>query len=155
MRTRSPYILTSFILVLVIHAVFSMWRASRISEQWIQVESLSPVSSYFIRQDFYLSISYGLAGAFTVYAFLKFFQNRKSGATGVLGGITLAGVLYFGACFMVGCCGSPMLAVYLSLFGSSFLGFAKPLVLILTAASVVLGFIWIEKRTKSSDRCCP
>ena len=83
-----------------------------------------------------LGISYALAGAFTIYAFLKFLNNRKkTGIAGMIGGLTLPGALYGGGCFLLGCCGSPMLAVYLGLFGSSFLGFTKPFILITTIRS--------------------
>jgi len=68
-----------------------------------------------------------------------------------VGGVTLTGILYVGGCFLLGCCGSPMLTVYLSLFGSSFLGITKPLVATITTVSVVIGYFWIEKKSKS---CC-
>ncbi|NIA31624.1 MAG: hypothetical protein GWP06_17160 [Actinobacteria bacterium] len=96
-----------------------------------------------------LGISYALAGAFTIYAFLKFQSNRKKpGIAGMIGGLTLTGALYGGSCFLLGCCGSPMLAVYLGLFGPSFLGFTKPIILITTIFSLFIGFWWIEKKTK-------
>ena len=94
-----------------------------------------------------------MKGAFTVYALMKFLERRRIGAAGVMGGLTLTGALYVGGCFLLGSCGSPMLAVYLSLFGSSFLGFAELLVLVLTTASVVAGFFWLEKRA-STHSCC-
>ena len=37
---------------------------------------------------------------------------------------------------MLGCCGSPMLAVYLSLFGAAFLPWAKPLIALLTTVTL-------------------
>jgi len=109
------------------------------------------ISLYFKKQESFLGFSYALAGAFTIYTLLKFLQNRKSGITGIVGGFTLTGVLYIGGCFLLGCCGSPLLAVYLGLFGSSFLGFTKPLIAIITTISVVIGYFWIEKKSKI---CC-
>ncbi len=151
MRTKMLYPLTAFVLIFLFHAIYSIWKASQISQQWIQVEPISLLSLYFKRQDFFLSFSYSLAGAFTIYALLKFVQNRRSGIAGVAGGVTLAGILYVGGCFLSGCCGSPMLPVYLGLFGSSFLGFTKPLVATVTTLSIVIGYFWIEKKSKS---CC-
>ena len=84
-------------------------------------------TQYFERQDFLLGLSYAITAAFTVYAIVNFLEKRKSGIAGTIGGFTLAGILYFTGCFLTGCCGSPMLTVYLSLFGSSILGIAKPL----------------------------
>jgi len=104
---------------------------------------------YLQQQDFKLGISYALAGAFTIYAFLKFQNNRKkTDIAGIIGRLTLTEALYGGGCFLLGCCGLPMLAVYLGLFGSSFLGFTKPSILITTISSLFIGFWWIEKKTR-------
>ena len=60
----------------------------------------------------------------------------------------LTGILYIGGCFLLGCCGSPMLAVYLSLFGSSFLGFTKPLVATITTVSVINNWTFLDRKEK-------
>lgn len=151
MKKKALYLLITFGLVFLFHMIFYIWRASYIFRQCVQIENTSLLSLYFRQQDFFLGFSYALAGAFTVYALVKFLQNRSSGVAGIVGGVTLAGVLYIAGCFLLGCCGSPMLAVYLSLFGSSFLGFTKPLIAAITAISVVIGYFWIEKKSKS---CC-
>ena len=154
MRRRRIYPLAAFIAVFILHATYSIFNSIQISKQWIQVENTTWLSLYLDRQDYFLGFSYSLAGAFTIYALLKFFESWKSGVAGVVGGVTLTGILYFGGCFLLGCCGSPMLAVYLSLFGSSFLGFTKPFTLILTMTSVVIGYFWLEKKTKPLGNCC-
>ena len=161
MRKKILYPLAAFAVVFILHATYSIWKGIQISKQWVQIEDRTLLSFYFKQQDYFLGFSYALAGAFTIYAFVKFFESRnvkdlegrvlRSGVAGVLGGVTLTGILYFGGCFLLGCCGSPMLAVYLSLFGSSFLGFTKPLTLILTMMSVGIGYLWLEKKTNS---CC-
>ena len=151
MRKKKLYPFTVFILIFLVHAMYSIWKTSQISRQWIQLESLSLLSLYFKQQDFLLGFSYALALAFTTYALLKFLQNRREGVAGLVGGVTLTGILYIGGCFLLGCCGSPMLAVYLGLFGSSFFGFTKPLIAIITTLSVVIGYFWIEKKDK---KCC-
>lgn len=151
MRRRILYPLAAFIMVFLFHAIYSIWKVSQISQQWVQFENISLPSLYFKRQDFFLGFSYALAGAFTIYALMKFLQNRRSGVAGIVGGVTLTGILYVGGCFLLGCCGSPMLAVYLGLFGSSFLGFTKPLIATITTMSVIIGYFWIEKKSKG---CC-
>ena len=150
MKRKALYPLTAFVIVLIFHAAYSIWKAIRISRKWVQMGDINWLRLYLERRDYFLGISYALAGAFTIYALTRFLERRRSGTAGVIGGLTLAGVLYVGGCFLLGCCGSPMLVVYLGLFGSSFLGFAKPLVLILTATSVAIGFFWMEKK----DRAC-
>lgn len=153
MKSRIFYPLLAFILVFIFHMAYSVWRASQILQQWAQPENLSLSLLYFKQQHYFLSFSYALAGAFTVYAFLKLLYNRKSGVAGagLIGGITLTAILYTAGCFLLGCCGSPMLAVYLSLFGSSFLGFTKPLIAAITTISVLIGYFWIERKSKT---CC-
>jgi hypothetical protein len=95
--------------------IYSIWEASENLKQWVQIENMSLLSLYFKRQVFFLSFSYALAGAFTIYALQKFLQSSKNGLIGVVGGITLTGILYIGGCFLLGCCGFPILAFYLNL----------------------------------------
>lgn len=154
MRKKIFYPLVAFVVVFVLHAIYSIWQGIQISKQWFQVENINLLLLYLERQDYFMGLAYALAGSFTVYAFLKFLRNRKKGVAGVVGGVTLIGILYIAGCFLLGCCGSPMLVVYLSLFGSSFLGFTKPLVLMLTTISVVIGYFWINKKTKTSQSYC-
>ncbi len=111
------------------------------------------VLMYFQQLDFFIGLSYALAISFTVYAFFQFMALNKQCVEGVIGGITLTGLLYFLGCFLIGCCGSPMLVVYLGFFGSSVLGFTKPLVFVITLISVTVGYFWIKKKAKNPKKC--
>jgi hypothetical protein len=75
-----------------------------------------------------------------------------------VGGITLVGMLMAGGCFLIGCCGSPMLAVYVSLFGAKALGVGKPLTALVTLASVSCGYWCLSRRLVQggvcADDCC-
>lgn len=108
-------------------------------------------STYF-KKEFLLGISYALAVTFSVYAYMKFKAGHRKGIAGMLGGATLTGVLYFAGCFLLGCCGSPMMAVYSALFGTSIAGFSEPIVLFLTSLSIAFGIFWLER--KSRKNCC-
>lgn len=159
MKRKITYSIISFFVVLFIHFAYSIWQIIETVDKWKQVNEINPLWQYFARQDFFLGFSYALTAAFTAYAVTSFLEKRKRGITGTIGGFTLAGILYFGGCFLTGCCGSPMLTVYLSLFGSSFLGFTKPLTAGLTTISVILGFIWVGRNNKTkvcsgNDLCC-
>jgi hypothetical protein len=112
------------------------------------------VRAYLSSGDWWLGLSYGLSAAFVTYAFIRLRAGQTAGAAGMAGGLSLIGVLYFAGCFLLGCCGSPMLIVYLSLFGASFLGFTKPLVFALTVASITLGYLWMERRAKAACAAC-
>ncbi len=83
----------------------------------------------------------------------RFREKRLFGAgKAAVGGATAGSVLAVAACFLSGCCGSPMLAVYLSLFGAAFLPWAKPLVAALTTAMIAGSYWWM--RRKEAQACC-
>jgi hypothetical protein len=146
--------LTAFVVVLLLHASYSIAQGKKLAERWAGTNETNYLELYVERSEYLIGASYALAIGFSVYALLRFLDRRKTRFAGLVGGITLAGVLYVAGCFLLGCCGSPMLAVYLTLFGSSFLGFTKPLTFALTFASIVVGWIWIERKSVPSTDCC-
>lgn len=135
------------------HAAWTIARAARLAQQWASVSDEPVGWLYFQRHDYLLGLSYAAVGAFVAYAWQRARQRQRGGAAGVVGGVTWAGVLYWGGCWLLGCCGSPLLPVYLGLFGSAFLGFTKPLVLVTTLASVAVG-VWWMRRAESRDTGC-
>lgn len=147
--------LTAFAAVFSAHLGYHAWREHRIAAQWVSVEASqrpSPWTRYVERQDYYLGYSYALAAAFTAFAILKTVQQRRREASGILSGLTLTGALYVGGCYLIGCCGSPLLGVYLSLFGASFLGALKPIVAGVTTVSVLASGIYTARRSRRP--CC-
>ncbi len=143
-----------FALAFSLHAGFSLYERGKIAERWALIAQSSPLELYFANGNYLIGASYGLAAGFTAYAVQRYLRNRKKGLTALLGGMTLTGALYVCGCFLLGCCGSPMLVVYLSLFGSSFLGFTKILTFGLTTASIVVGIFLLERRTSAGGACC-
>lgn len=139
-----------FIITFIFHMLLNVWNTMKTYSQWVQIEPLNPFLEYWNNQNYFLGLSYGLAVGFTVFAVMRFRENSIF-AGGLVGGLTLTGILYFGGCFLVGCCGSPMLAVYLSLFGSQILGLTKLLILVITLISVFIGYFWVNRKT---DSCC-
>lgn len=154
MKRTIAYSAGVFVLVLALHVSYSYWSNLQISKQWFQIDDTPFILHYLEQKDYFMGLSYALASAFTVFAITIFLQNRKSGMGGAIGGFTMTGILYFGGCFLLGCCGSPMLAVYLNLFGSSFLGFTKPLTFVLTLISIVIGYFWMKRRAKTATCYC-
>ena len=144
-----------FVLILAGHAAHSMVRNDAYEVDCVETcppegGVVAGLRLYLTQQDYMVGLSYALAGAFTVYALLNFIQSRKRRAGGLIGGSVLMAVIYGAVCFLTGCCGSPMLVVYLGLFGASALGFAKPLILVVTVVSVSAGFLWMRRRAT----CC-
>jgi hypothetical protein len=78
----------------------------------LPVEEPTWINRYVEGQNYWLGYSYALSLAFAEIAFRRYREkNSVSGKTLALGGITFSGFLAFARCFMLGCCGSPMLAV--------------------------------------------
>lgn len=108
---------------------------------------------YLKNREYYLSLSYGLALSFTAFALISVRKNRRRGVAGVMGGLSLSAFIA-SVCFLIGCCGSPMLVVYLGLFGSKAFRLAKPLVAAVTFISVMIGYFLLIRKSKiCSDSC--
>lgn len=143
--------LAVFLTVAVLHFVWKGLFPERDPAQsrWLTVPTnRSWLESYLAPGSYWFGYSYALSVAFAAVAFRRFREQRADSARNfAIGGITLTGVLAFAGCFLIGCCGSPMLAVYLSLFGTAFLPVAKPLMAGLTTISLIGGWWWMTRRT--------
>jgi hypothetical protein len=115
------------------------------------------LGAYWRGQDYFIGFSYALGASFTAWALTRciaFRQAWVAAGGAAVGGITLVGVLMAGGCFLIGCCGSPMLAVYVSLFGSRALGVGKPLTALVTLVSVSCGYWYLSRRLAYGGICC-
>ena len=79
---------------------------------------------------------------------MLFFQRQSVGTSAA--GMTLGGLLGIAVCFLTGCCGSPMLPIYMGLLGPQFLSVTKPLTFGVTLISILLGFAWMQKKMKKA-----
>lgn len=117
--------------------------------QWAAYEFEEPEGSrldhYVGHGNYWLGLSYGLSGAFAAWCFGRVLVMRRSSLAASAGGLTLSGVLAAGVCFLTGCCGSPMLPLYLGLLGPNFLGVTKPLTFAVTLLSIAIGYVWMLK----------
>ena len=125
--------------------------------QWATVDAVARGfwwREYTETQSYWLGLSYALPLAFTAVAIRSYREDRRcSDRNLAIGGITLTGVLAGVGCFLVGCCGSPMLAVYASFFGARFLSFTKPIVFAITSVTVVAAWFWLHRRRRSRTTC--
>jgi hypothetical protein len=122
-----------------------------LQSQWVAVPSESSwLRTYIETESYWLGYSYGLAGAFASVAFLNYFRSPCSTSKRfALGGATFSGLLAVSACFLVGCCGSPMLVVWLNIFGAAFIPFAKPFIALLTTITIAAAWVWMSRRKPS------
>ena len=153
--------LGSFLLVFILHALYVRHISAPVSGGWADAaadNSMGDFGPYLQTQNYFLGFSYALGAAFSTWAVAQFLRRRESArAAGAVGSVTLMGLLMAGGCFMVGCCGSPMLGVYLSLFGAKALGAGKPIMALITLLSTGCGYFMLSRRfAKSScgDKRC-
>jgi len=143
-----------FVRVLVVHFLWTGFfpDVDPAQSRWLEVDAAASESwlkRYIETQSYWLGYSYGLSLAFAAFAFRRWREQRQCATRNVaIGGVTLTGFLAVAGCFLVGCCGSPMLVVYLNLFGASFLPFAKPLVAGITTLTTAGLAWWMNRRTE-------
>ncbi len=118
---------------------------------WAALPPQGPSSwfpTYIEAGSFWLGYSYALSVAFAAVALRRYHRNRSCGAGRfAVAGVTWTGVLSVAGCYLVGCCGSPMLVVWLNLFGATFLPFAKPLMAAVTTLSILAAWVWMVRAT--------
>ncbi len=120
-----------------------------VQARWASLQGTEPswLSRYLETQGYWLGYSYALSLAFAAAALRLYREERYCSAKSLaLGGLTFSGFLALAGCFLAGCCGSPMLVVYLSLFGAWFLPLAKPLAAVITTISIIGAWWWMKRR---------
>lgn len=136
--------LSTFIIVFILHIVYFKVTEGRCGDIfWLK--------KYIGEQEYFLGISYALSIAFVAFAFLKFKENRRKALKAAMGGGFFAIILWF-LCLLFGCCGSPMLIVYLNLIGISSLKIPKFVLLVMTIIFIGIGYTRLIK--KSPESCC-
>lgn len=133
--------------VFLVHLTWTVLLAGGTSSGWGNVPA--PIGDrfalYFTEGAFWLGASYALAGAFTAFAVTRFRRDRPKAAAGAAGGVALFGGLYAVGCFLLGCCGSPLLPVYLGLLGGRCGGLGGPLMFGLTLFSIAIGAVLLRR----------
>jgi len=127
--------------------------------RWAEVPAISETTwweRYVDTQSYWLGFSYAACLAFVAIAFRRYRERSCCSARNVaIGGISFGGFLAVAGCFLLGCCGSPMLVVWLNLFGAAFLPMLKPLVAGITVAMILLAWWLMNRRAKSPAACGP
>ena len=141
-----------FLAVLALHALYVRHVTDIPNEGWADADLMPSMGfwglgPYFQGQEYFQGFSYAVGAAFSTWAIGQFVRTRKAAmAAGAAGSVTLVGLLMAAGCFLIGCCGSPMLGVYLALFGAKALGVGKPLMALVTLLSVSIGFFVLSRR---------
>lgn len=141
----------------VLHFIWSglFPEQSPLQDQWVAI----PVSAthswgerYIEAQNYWLGFSYALSLAFAAVALRRYREQRRCASRNLaIGGVTFPGFLAVAGCYLLGCCGSPMLAVYLSLFGAAFLPLAKPLTALMTVVFISGSWWWMNRAQPVSE----
>jgi len=148
--------LVIFLFVWSVHFLWHGLFPEQNNDQWLTMNGSAESSwwhQYVDNQNYYIGFSYALSLAFAVVALRRYKRQQSCQARNLaIGSITLSGLFAMAGCYLLGCCGSPMLAVYLSLLGTSFLPFAKPLVAILTTIFIVSGWWWMNRSYRNTAK---
>ena len=150
--------LTVFVVVGGIHFLWLGLFPERdpVQDRWVAVPEAADISwtrRYVETGSFWLGFSYALSLGFAAVALRRYREHRSRRTKNLaIGGATFSGVLVVAGCYLLGCCGSPMLIVYLNLFGAGFLPLAKPLVAGLTTVMVLVGWYWMNRANPSAVR---
>jgi hypothetical protein len=152
-----------FVAIFVAHALYvgacAVTAPSGWSDFGMSASATGPfgLGAYWRGQEYFIGFSYALGASFAAWALtrcISFRQARVAAGGAAVGGITLVGVLMAGGCFLIGCCGSPMLAIYVSLFGSKALGVGKPVTALVTLITVSCGYWCLSHRLARGGVCC-
>ena len=139
----------AFTSVFVAHVLYLWYLTSAPQKDWADNfnPSVSFWQDYIASQDYFMSFSYALSASFAVWATAPFvYSRRRAAAIGAFGGVSLVTFLAAAGCFLIGCCGSPMLPIYISLFGSQAAGIGKPLMALISLISIGGGFLYVLRR---------
>ena len=151
----------AFAAVFVGHALYLRFLTSASQKVWADnfTPSVSFWQGYIISQDYFVSFSYALSASFAIWATARFvYSRRRAAAIGAFGGVSLVTFLAATGCFLIGCCGSPMLPIYISLFGSQAAGIGKPLMALISLISIGGGYLYVVRRPEcrcADPETCP
>jgi hypothetical protein len=151
----------AFVAVFVGHVLYLRYLTLAPQKGWADNfnPSVSFWQSYIISQDYFVSFSYALSASFAVWATARFvYFRRRAAAVGAFGGISLVTLLAAAGCFLSGCCGSLMLPIYVSLFGSKAAGIGKPLMALISLISIGGGYLYVVRRREcncTDPETCP
>ena len=140
----------AFVAVFLGHVLWLYYRTSMAQKSWADNfdQPGNFWSHYLIGQDYFVSFSYALSASFAVWATARFLHfRRQSAAIGAFGGVSLVMLLAAGGCFLIGCCGSPMLPIYVSLFGSQAAGVGKPFMALISLISIAGAYLYMKRRS--------
>lgn len=141
------------------HGWLTMYQAvDAAASRWAEVSPLGfgeRFSNYFDAGGFWLGYCYGVAAGFGLWSVLDWLMRRRQGVLAA-GGVTFSGAIAAFACFMTGCCGSPMLGVWIGIFGAASAPFLGPAAALLTTVSVAFLAVgvWRRRRTECGGKAC-
>ncbi len=146
-----PFGVVAFVVVFVGHVLYLRYLTIAPQRDW--ADNFNPSASfwqsYVSGQDYFVSFSYALSAGFAVWAAARFiYSRRRAAALGAFGGVSLVTLLAAAGCFIIGCCGSPMLVIYVSLFGSKAAGIGKPLTALISLISVGAGYLYVVRHSE-------
>ena len=158
---RAGLPLLVFAAVLAIHFVWHGLFPERdpAQERWAPLppqHTASWLTTYLRTGAYWIGYAYALSLTFAAIALRHYRERRLCRSRNLaIGGVTFSGFLAVAGCFLLGCCGSPMLLVYLNLFGAAFLPLAKPLVALFTTVIIALAACFLLRNQPAPQHPLP
>ncbi len=146
---RAVWPLIVFSVAFLIHFLWHGVFPETDTGEWVALADSADTSwwrQYIDARNYFIGYSYALSLAFAAVAMGRYRREKLCGARNIAAGtVTLSGIFAVAGCYLLGCCGSPMLAVYIGLIGASYLPFAKPLVAVITSVFIITGWWWMNR----------
>lgn len=142
---------------LAAHFGFIAWRFHSARAAWADTSALSLaelIEKYAADVEYIIGISVACSFAFAAFVLQRTFSQTRTKLAAVTTASGFGTFMAVFGCFLVGCCGSPVLAVYAGIFGAAFAPLAKWLTLVVTLLSVGFGFWWIRRNEKKCLKDC-
>lgn len=150
-------IFLGFAVGLTAHFGFIVWRVQSVRAVWSDAPTLSLADlfeKYRTDSEYIIGLSIACSFAFAAFVLRRTFLQTRMQLTAVASASGFSTFIAVFGCFLVGCCGSPMLAVYAGIFGAALAPFAKWLTLAVTLASIGIGYWWIRRNEKNCLNDC-
>lgn len=151
-RARVILALCAALVVFGVHGWYTMYGVPvETVSRWMTLEPqgfAERLGVYATTGGVWLGYCYGVAAGFGLWSALSWYSRRRAGFAAA-GGLTLSGAIAAFACFMTGCCGSPMLAVWVGLLGAAAAPWLGPAAALLTTVSVAAVGYGMWRRSKA------
>lgn len=145
-------------LTLALHFFYAgHWtKERRLQQRWAATTPETPYSlmQYWREGEVWSGLAYAASAALLLWLVINraAFRAQSPGKSRwLLGGAGLGGAVAASSCFLAGCCGSPILALYAGFFGAATAGRMRPVMSIVSMLLTGLSWWLLRRYVRSND----